>query len=213
MSDATYYNWKAKYGGMEASDIKRLKDLEDENRRLKQMYADLSLEHTILKDIVEKSCKACCAARAGGLCRAVGISDSVYRYRPDTRKDEPVIRALQQAVERYPAYGFSKLFKILRRWGHQWNHKRVYRLYCDLNLNKRRRGKKRLPTRNPEPLAAPATLNQSWSIDFMSDNLFCGRRFRTFNVVDDFNREAQAIEIDLSLPSLRVIRVLVRIVA
>ena len=54
ISDATYYNWKAKYGGMEASEIKRLKDLEDENRRLKQMYADLSLEHTILKDIVEK---------------------------------------------------------------------------------------------------------------------------------------------------------------
>ena len=54
ISDATYYNWKAKYGGMEASDIKRLKELEQENRRLKQMYADLSLEHTILKDIVEK---------------------------------------------------------------------------------------------------------------------------------------------------------------
>jgi len=54
ISDATYYNWKAKYGGMEASDVKRLKGLEDENRRLKQMYADLSLEHTILKDIVEK---------------------------------------------------------------------------------------------------------------------------------------------------------------
>lgn len=54
ISEATYYNWKAKYGGMEASDIKRLKELEDENRRLKQMYANLSLEHTILKDIIEK---------------------------------------------------------------------------------------------------------------------------------------------------------------
>jgi putative transposase len=54
ISDATYYNWKAKYGGMEASDIKRMKDLEEENRRLKQMYANLSLEHTILKDIIEK---------------------------------------------------------------------------------------------------------------------------------------------------------------
>ena len=54
ISDATYYNWKAKYGGMEASDIKRLKDLEYENRRLKAMFADLSLEHRILKDIVEK---------------------------------------------------------------------------------------------------------------------------------------------------------------
>ena len=54
ISDATYYNWKSKYGGMEASDIKRLKELEDENRRLKQMYAELSLDHKILKDIVEK---------------------------------------------------------------------------------------------------------------------------------------------------------------
>ena len=54
IADQTYYNWKAKYGGMEASDVKRLKELEDENRRLKQMYAELSLEHTILKDIVEK---------------------------------------------------------------------------------------------------------------------------------------------------------------
>lgn len=54
LSAATYYNWKAKYGGMEASDIKKMKDLEDENRRLKQMYADLSLDHAILKDIVEK---------------------------------------------------------------------------------------------------------------------------------------------------------------
>jgi putative transposase len=54
ISDATYYNWKAKYGGMEASDIKRLKELEDENRKLKQMYAELSLEHKVLKDIIEK---------------------------------------------------------------------------------------------------------------------------------------------------------------
>ena len=146
-------------------------------------------------------------------CRAVGVSDSVYRYQPDLTKNEPVIAALQKAVERYPAYGFSKLFKILRRWGHQWNHKRIYRLYCELNLNKRRRGKKRLPTRNPAPLSVPANANHSWSIDFMSDSLFCGRRFRTFNIVDDFNREVLAIEIDLSLPSLRVIRVLERVIA
>lgn len=54
ISDTTYYNWKSKYGGMEASDIRRLKELEEENRRLKQMYAELSLEHKVLKDIIEK---------------------------------------------------------------------------------------------------------------------------------------------------------------
>ncbi|GAA6151366.1 hypothetical protein NBRC116587_07850 [Pseudoteredinibacter isoporae] len=58
ISNAIYYNWKSKSGGMEASDIKRLKELEEENRRLKSMFAELSLEHKILKDIVEKSCKA-----------------------------------------------------------------------------------------------------------------------------------------------------------
>ena len=92
-------------------------------------------------------------------CRAVGISDSVYRYRPIPNRDEQVIAKLQEAVERYPAYGFDKLFKILRRWGHAWNHKRVHRLYCELNLNKRRRGKKRLPSRNPEPLSVPTQAN------------------------------------------------------
>ena len=116
-------------------------------------------------------------------------------------------------MERYPAYGFGKLFKILRRWDHSWNHKRVHRIYCELRLNKRRRGKKRLPSRHPQPLSVPATANQCWSMDFMSDALMCGRRFRTFNVVDDFNREALSIEIDLNLPAPRVIRVLERLVA
>ena len=67
--------------------------------------------------------------------------------------------------------------------------------------------------RNPSPLATPEALNQSWSVDFMHDALVCGRRFRTFNVVDNFNREALSIEIDLNLPALRVVRVLDRIAA
>ena len=68
-----------------------------------------------------------------------------------------------------------------------------------------------MPVRNPSPLATPEALNQSWSVDFMYDALVCGRRFRTFNVVDDFNREALSIEIDLDLPASRVVRVLDRI--
>ena len=67
VSDATYYNWKSKYGGMEASDIRRLKEMEDENRRLKQMFADLSLKHEALKDIVEESSEASREARADRL--------------------------------------------------------------------------------------------------------------------------------------------------
>ena len=105
------------------------------------------------------------------------------------------------------------MFQILRRQGYPWNHKRVHRIYCLLKLNFRRKGKQRLPVRNPSPLATPEALNQRWSVDFMHDALICGRRFRTFNVVDDFNREALSIEIDLNLPAQRVVRVLDRIAA
>lgn len=121
--------------------------------------------------------------------------------------------ALLGLVERYPRYGFGKLYPILRRQGHPWNHKRVHRIYCALKLNLRRKGKRRLPSRHPEPLNVPAMINQCWSMDFMSDSLMCGRRFRTFNVVDDFNREALAIEVDLNLPASRVVRVLERLAA
>ena len=102
---------------------------------------------------------------------------------------------------------------ILRRWGHRWNHKRVDRIYCRLNLNKRRRGKKRFPNRYPIQLAVPDTMNRCGSIDFMCDSLLCGRRFRTLNVIDDFNREVLAIEIDRGLSAERVTRVLDRVVA
>ncbi|VEA70751.1 Integrase core domain [Serratia rubidaea] len=110
-------------------------------------------------------------------------------------------------------FGFKTLFQVLRREGNAWNHKRVHRIYCVLKLNFRRKGKQRIPVRNPAPLATSAALNQSWSIDFMHDALTCGQRFRTFNIVDDFNREALAIEIDLNIPAQRVVRGLNRIVA
>ena len=124
-----------------------------------------------------------------------------------------MIEALQQLAEKEPTYGFGLMFDTLRREGKPWNHKRVYRIYKLLKLNFRRKGKKRLPNRNPQSLVVPEAMNQSWSMDFMSDSLITGRRFRTFNIVDDFNREALAIEIDLNLPSPRVIRVLDRVIA
>ena len=146
-------------------------------------------------------------------CRTLSLNRTVYFYQPDTRRDEPVIYALTELAERYPRYGFKKLFQLLRRQGNSWNDKRVHRIYCLLKLNFRRKGKQRLPVRNPAPLATPEAMNQSWSIDFMHDALVCGRRFRTFSVVDDFNREALAIETDLNIPAQRVVRVLDRIVA
>ena len=81
----------------------------------------------------------------------------------------------------------------------------LWRVYCQLNLNLPRRGKKRLPARFRQPLEAGKQPSQGWSCDFMPDALWSGRRFRTFNVIDEFNREALRIEIDTSLPAARVI--------
>lgn len=146
-------------------------------------------------------------------CETVQISRTVYQYQPNPDRDQPVIEKLLQLVEQYPQYGYGTLHTVLRRQGYTWNIKRIYRVYCGLKLNMRRKGKKRLPQRHPEPLSVPDSINQCWSIDFMSDTLWCGRVFRTFNVIDDYNREALAIEIDLNLPAQRIIRVLERLAA
>ncbi len=125
-------------------------------------------------------------------CAVVGISRSVSRYSPRPDRDEEVIAVLLELSETCPERGFSKLYELIRRRGLPWNHKRVWRVYCDLKLNLRRKGKKGLPKREPQPLAVPEAVNATWSADFMSDALWDGRRFRTFNLVDDFNREALA---------------------
>jgi putative transposase len=96
--------------------------------------------------------------------------------------------------------------------GYKWNHKRVYRIYKELELNLRIKPKKRIQRETPEPLSVPAAPNEVWSMDFMHDNLSDGRSFRLFNVIDDFNREGLEIEADFSLPAQRVIRSLERII-
>lgn len=146
-------------------------------------------------------------------CKTVRMSRSEFAYRPTPCDDTPVVTALLKLAERYPRYGFAKYFAMLRRDGHIWNHKRVYRVYRQLGLNLRRKSKRRLPSRNPVRLEAQTALNACWSVDFMSDALRHGQRFRTFNVLDDFSREVLAVEADISLPAARIIRVLDRIAA
>ena len=144
-------------------------------------------------------------------CRIVGIRRSVQHYQAKPRDDQALVTALQQVAEAQPRWGFNKLFYWLRNHGHRWNHKRVYRVYCAMKLNLRIRKRRRLPKRFPEVLEQPKLPNECWSMDFMNDALLSGQRFRTLNLIDDYNREALAIEIDTSLPGQRVVRVLERL--
>ena len=109
--------------------------------------------------------------------------------------------------------GFGLCFLFLRNVkGFTWNHKRVYRIYRELELNLRIKPHKRLVREKPVPLAVPEGANDTWSIDFMHDQLHNGRSIRLFNVIDDFNREALAIDIDFSMPAARVVRSLDQVI-
>lgn len=145
-------------------------------------------------------------------CKIVDLPRSVYRYRKVPKDDSALMLALEELVAKHPTIGFWKCYYRLRRKGHSCNHKRLHRVYKLLKLNIRRRIKRRLPQRIKQPLVVPDALNQGWSMDFMSDSLVDGRRFRLLNIIDDYNRESLWIEVDTSLPSLRVIRVLERLV-
>ena len=112
-------------------------------------------------------------------------------------------------TEKESDWGFGLCFDYLRNvQGFTWNHKRVYRIYCELALNLRIKPKRRLKRHAPEPLKEPMRPEQFWSMDFMHDQLSDGRSYRLFNVIDDYRREGLAIEAGFTLPAIRVIRVL-----
>ena len=134
---------------------------------------------------------------------------SYYRTPKDWREaDSAVIDAINQVLAKTPRAGFWKCYGRVRRKGHCFNHKRVYRVYCRMGLNLPRRVKRKLPKREPKPLEVKPMVNTQWALDFMHDTLYCGKRFRTLNVIDEGTRECLAIEVDSSLPAERVIRVL-----
>ena len=147
-------------------------------------------------------------------CQTFDVSETCYRY--VAKLDDENARIADWLVRLTTAYrdwGFGLCFLHLRNVkGFGWNHKRVYRIYRGLELNLRIKPKKRLVRERPEPLAVPGAINETWSVDCMHDQLTDGRTFRIFNVIDDFNREALVMEIDLSLPADRVMRALDQVI-
>lgn len=144
-------------------------------------------------------------------CGLVGISRSLYRYR-SRRSDSAALRMrIEEIAAIKRRYGYRRVYVRLRREGWQVNRKRVYRIYRDAGLAVRRRKRKRIGPVERKPLPKPMAANVSWSMDFASDGLAGGRRFRCLNIVDDFTRECVAIEVDTSLTGNRVRTVLNRL--
>ena len=147
-------------------------------------------------------------------CRAFGVSETCFRYSPKRDdENEQIADLLIGLTMARKTWGFGLCFLYLRNvQGHGWNHKRVYRIYRELELNLRIKPRKRLKREKPEELAVPEAPNAVWSMDFMADRLGDGRAFRLLNVLDDFNREGLGIEVDFSLPAERVVRTLNQII-
>ena len=147
-------------------------------------------------------------------CRTFAVSETCYRYSAKLNDENEQIADLLIGLTRAKkTWGFGLCFLYLRNVrGHRWNHKRVYRIYRELELNLRIKPRKRLKRDKPDPLTVPDAPNLVWSMDFMADRLEDGRQFRLLNVLDDFNREGLGIEVDFSLPAERVIRSLNQII-
>ncbi len=135
-------------------------------------------------------------------CEAFSVSLCAYYYKKVLSSDNEIIaQKLLTLTEENRTWGFKLCFLHLRNvCGHKWNHKRVYRIYRELEINLRIKPKKRLTKETPGKLFVPKKANESWSMDFMHDQLQDGRSIRLFNVIDDFNREGLDIEVGFSLP-------------
>jgi len=148
------------------------------------------------------------------VCHCLDISVATYYYKPRlSAANQQVADWLLRLTTANKRWGFGLCYLYLRNVkGFGWNHKRIYRIYRELELNLRIKPRRRIKRDKPDALSVPLAPNQVWSIDFMSDSLTDGRTLRTFNVLDDYNREGLGIEVDQSLPSARVIKALERII-
>lgn len=141
-------------------------------------------------------------------CRVVKLHRSVARYRPhSTRRDEALMQRMQQLAQQYPRYGYLMLHQFLAQEGLVVNRKRTYRIYTQLALQVRTKRRKKL-TRPRVPMLVPNRPNERWSVDFMSDQLANGRRFRILNIVDDYSRQCVGQIVDTSISGQRLVRYL-----
>ncbi|MCK5485736.1 MAG: IS3 family transposase [Desulfobacterales bacterium] len=209
VSEQTYYRWRKEYGGMRTSQVRRLKDLEKENVRLKKLVADLALDNAILKEasfgkLISPARRRRAVERVQ---QTLGVSErractvlsqprSTQRYSVNRAEDEAVLTEhIIELASQYGRYGYRRITAMLRNQGWRVNHKRVERIW-------RKEGLK-VPAKQPKRSRLwlndgscirlrPQYLNHVWSYDFVQDRTHNGRAFRILNIIDEYSRECLA---------------------
>ncbi|MBP6535274.1 MAG: IS3 family transposase [Xylophilus sp.] len=221
-SDATFYKWRAKYGGMDVPDAKRLRELEAENNKLKKLLAEAHLDIHALNTAFGGKALAPPVRRAAVLvmieqcdlserraCRLVGLSRDSYRHPPEvdamTQELSGKIIEIAHARRRF---GYRRIHDLLRPEFPGVNHKRVYRLNSAANLAVRKRKKVKRAASERVPLQRAQGVNEVWSMDFVSDSLSTGRRIKCLTVADDFSHECVSIAVDWGISGQYVTRLL-----
>jgi len=140
-------------------------------------------------------------------CQLVGISRTAYRYQPVAKDEDKLRHRLKELASDYSRYGYLMLHGLLKGEGLVINKKRTYSLYTEEGLQVRTKKRKKI-TRSRVPMEMPTDINQRWSMDFVSDQLSTGRRFRVLNIVDDYSRELLGQLVSVSISGVRVARLL-----
>ncbi len=222
-SEASYYLWRSKFGGMSVPDAKRLKDLEAENTRLKKLLAEQVFKNDVIKDALRKKWwphqRSGCWVRSmveKGLSerRALAVarmSASALRYVPRPDNNAELREQIAALAQRHKRYGVGMIHLKLRQQGLVVNYKRVERLYKEAGLQVRRRKRKKVPAGERQPLIRPSAANEVWSMDFVFDRTAEGRVIKCLTIVDDATHEAVAIEVERAISGQGVSRVLDRL--
>ncbi|WP_128917762.1 IS3 family transposase, partial [Bradyrhizobium nanningense] len=225
ISEATIYNWKAKFGGMDVSEAKRLRALEAENGKLKKLLAEQMLDAAALRELLFKKMVGPAAKRAAvahlqavmslserRACSIVGSDRKMIRYRSSRPPDAVLRGRLRDLANERRRFGYRRLFVLLRREGEPSGINRIYRLYREEGLTVRKRRARRKAVGTRAPILVEARPNARWSLDFVHDQFANGRRFRILNIVDDVTKECLGAIPETSISGRRVARELTAII-
>ncbi|MEL7281169.1 MAG: IS3 family transposase [Pseudomonadota bacterium] len=225
VSEATIYNWKAKYGGMDVSDAKRLKELEGENAKLKKLLAEQMLDAAAMKELLSRKLVGPAAKRkaVAHLTGSMGLSErracclvdadrSMIRYQSRRPPDTGLRQRLRDLANERRRFGCRRLFILLRREGEPSGINRIYQLYREEGLGVRKRRARRRAVGTRAPILVEAKPNARWSLDFIHDQFANGRRYRVLNIIDDVTKQCLGAIADTSISGHRVARELTTIV-